>query len=191
MLRSLYCAVLHLHPPFFRKRFADEMLSIFDHASSRAVAVALLMDAVLSLARQWALRSAYWEDRPLASSNDAPTLFLTPESSRPRTIALLYGAFLSVLVLNGVVWTFGYAWSHPFLLAIRQPVIKPPQSWNSPAAAAIRTPAPEIVLIPPEGRVVLIFNAPAAAEKNPSMQPPDPESRRDTDPRARQSGMVF
>ena len=39
MLRSLYRTVLHLHPPFFRQRFADEMQSIFDSARSRSVAL--------------------------------------------------------------------------------------------------------------------------------------------------------
>ena len=87
MVRSLYRAVLRLHPPFFRQRFTDEMQSIFDHAPSRTVAFALFIDALLSLARQWTLRSAYWEEPVLASSHDAPALFLIPEGSRPSTIA--------------------------------------------------------------------------------------------------------
>jgi hypothetical protein len=171
MLRSLYRTVLRLHPPFFRQRFTDEMQSIFDHAPSRTVAFALFIDALISLARQWTLRSEYWEEPVLASSHDAPALFLIPEGSRPSTIALLYGAFLSVLVLNGVVWTFGYAWTHPFLLEIHRPVIKPPQSWSVPSATPSRNVSPEPVLIPPEGRVVLIFNAPAAAKENPAALP--------------------
>ena len=34
MLRHLYCCALRLHPSGFRKRFGDEMLSIFDHTPS-------------------------------------------------------------------------------------------------------------------------------------------------------------
>ena len=168
-----------------------DALWIFDQAQSRTVALALFIDAVVSLARQWTLRSAYWEEPALASSDDAPALFLTGEGSRPRTFALLYGPIITIFVLNGVVLTFGYAWTHPFLLEIRQPVIKPPQSWKASATITSRTPAPEIVLIPPEGRVVLIFNAPTVAEESTSKAAADSNLRRAPNPPPRKSGMVF
>jgi hypothetical protein len=190
MLRSLYCAVLRLHPRYFRERFADEMQSIFDQAQSRTVAFALFIDAAVSLGRQWTLRSGFWEEPALAGSSDVPSLFVTGGNSRPRAIALFYGAILSIFVLNGVVWTFGYAWSHPFLLEIRHPMIKPPQSWNASAATTVRTQAPEVVLIPPEGRVVLVFSAPATGSAA-TPASPDPQTRRGPDPPPRKSGMVF
>ena len=59
MLRSLYRYVLRLHPPAFRKRFAEEMLSIFDHSVGKLSALRLLMDGLLSLARKWALRREF------------------------------------------------------------------------------------------------------------------------------------
>jgi len=39
MLRPLYRCLLRLHPPGFRKRFAEEMLSIFDQATECQAAV--------------------------------------------------------------------------------------------------------------------------------------------------------
>jgi len=57
-MRSLYRLLLHLHPPRFRRRFGEEMLLIFDDSPNRA---SLLADGVVSLARQWLLRSGLWK----------------------------------------------------------------------------------------------------------------------------------
>lgn len=106
MLRSLYQLLLRAHPPYFRQRFAEEMQSIFDQAESRSVAAGLLADAVLSLLRQWSVRPQFWEDSPLAVGRGTP-LFNVLDNNKPRAAALLYGAFLSALVLNGLCWTMG------------------------------------------------------------------------------------
>jgi hypothetical protein len=108
MLRSIYILVLRLHPPSFRRRFSEEMLSIFDH--EREHSLRLLSDVILSLARQWTLRSEFWEER-LASvpiSNDAPS-FHSLNTSRPPTQALLNGAVISILVLGAVVLAISYS----------------------------------------------------------------------------------
>lgn len=49
MLRPLYRYMLRLHPPGFRQRFADEMLSIFDHSEGKLARAKLLADALLSV----------------------------------------------------------------------------------------------------------------------------------------------
>ncbi len=67
MLRFLYRAALHVHPPYFRKRFADEMLAIFDEAQSPLAQAELLADAVVSLVRQWTVRPRFWEESVLGS----------------------------------------------------------------------------------------------------------------------------
>ncbi len=54
--RPVYRALLWLHPPFFRKRFADEMLWLFDETVATEGAVALLLDGLISMLRQWLLR---------------------------------------------------------------------------------------------------------------------------------------
>jgi uncharacterized protein (TIGR03435 family) len=58
MRRRLYRWVVRLHPPQFRQRFGDEFLCIFDEAGPGA-AGGLLLDGVISLARQWAVRSKF------------------------------------------------------------------------------------------------------------------------------------
>lgn len=57
----LYRGILLLHPPAFRKEFAGEMLWIFGEAASEGSAWPLFADGVLSLARQWVIRSGVWK----------------------------------------------------------------------------------------------------------------------------------
>ena len=65
--RSLYRFILRLHPAHFRSKFEDQMLWIFDESVASRGAVSLLLDAGVSLVRQWVLRSGYWRhSRPAA-----------------------------------------------------------------------------------------------------------------------------
>ena len=61
MVRKLYTGLLLMHPPVFRRRFAAEMLCIFDEAALSTGAFNLIVDAVASLGRQWILRSESWK----------------------------------------------------------------------------------------------------------------------------------
>src|SRR6266481_3315625 len=56
MFRSLYRLLLYLHPPLFRKRFAEEMLWIFDEAAETQGVLRLFADAFVSLLREWVVR---------------------------------------------------------------------------------------------------------------------------------------
>jgi hypothetical protein len=58
MTRHLYRFLLQLHPPRFRRRFAEEMLMIFEESNQKAP---LFADGVVSVARQWMLRSGLWK----------------------------------------------------------------------------------------------------------------------------------
>jgi hypothetical protein len=60
-MRTAYKFLLRLHPPAFRRRFAAEMLWIFDEAAETSGAPALLTDGFISLIRQWVLRSGSWK----------------------------------------------------------------------------------------------------------------------------------
>jgi hypothetical protein len=60
-MRFLYAVLISLHPPSFRKRFAQEMLWIFEEAANSWGAASLLRDAILSLLRQWLIRSELWK----------------------------------------------------------------------------------------------------------------------------------
>jgi hypothetical protein len=61
MTRALYSSLLRLHPPAFRRRFATEMLWVFDEARPSEGAVVLLFDLLISVTRQWLLRSGVWK----------------------------------------------------------------------------------------------------------------------------------
>jgi hypothetical protein len=61
MVRMVYAGLLLMHPPPFRRRFMSEMLYIFDEFALSTSAFPLLVDAVVSLARQWILRSGAWK----------------------------------------------------------------------------------------------------------------------------------
>jgi len=60
MVRSLYRCLVRLHPAPFRLQFAEEMLWIFDEAADTRGTASLFLDASVSVARQWLLRSGLW-----------------------------------------------------------------------------------------------------------------------------------
>jgi hypothetical protein len=60
-MRFLYALLVGLHPSSFRKRFAQEMLLIFEEAANSWGAGSLFGDAILSLLRQWIIRSELWK----------------------------------------------------------------------------------------------------------------------------------
>ena len=61
MTRALYRSLIGLHPPAFRLRFEEELLWIFDESCDESSAILLVYDAVISLLRQWLLRSGMWK----------------------------------------------------------------------------------------------------------------------------------
>ena len=60
MLGSVYKVLLWVHPPAFRERFGEELLSIFDEARRDQCAWSLFADGAVSVARQWTFRSDLW-----------------------------------------------------------------------------------------------------------------------------------
>lgn len=58
--RYLYQWLLRLHPPAFRERFADEMMSTFEEAAESQSVLRLFADCLISLTRQWLLRPSSW-----------------------------------------------------------------------------------------------------------------------------------
>jgi hypothetical protein len=60
-MRLFYALLISLHPSSFRKRFALEMLLIFDEGANAWGAGSLFRDAILSLLRQWLIRSDLWK----------------------------------------------------------------------------------------------------------------------------------
>jgi len=113
MLRLLYSWLLRLHPEGFRERFAQEMLSIFDHVEKGPAAAKLVADALLSLVRQWTLRSEYWDrasERVPWSADGAP-VFYTLESFKPRRGALFAGGILTLTLFYAGYLDLKFDWS--------------------------------------------------------------------------------
>jgi hypothetical protein len=124
MLRSFYRCLLRLHPCRFRQRFADEMLSIFDHSEGKQATVRLLMDGVVSLVRQWTLRPEFWHEVPTAqqAAPDGIPSFSTLDPFRPRTGAMIQGLLLSIALFFLTCFAIRYSGIH--VLHVRIPEIQ-------------------------------------------------------------------
>src|SRR6266699_890569 len=115
MLRLFYRGLLRFHPSRFRERFAEEMLSIFDHVEGRAASAELVADAFISLVRQWTMRSEYWEEEESASvpaSVGGFPAFYTLESFKPRKSALIGGAVLTLIACSAVLLALSHSRIH-------------------------------------------------------------------------------
>ena len=114
MLRFFYCWLLRFHPARFRERFADEMLSIFEHAETRDSAK-LVADALISLARQWTMRSDYWEEQVTASVPAGVKgfpAFPMLESFKPRKSALIEGVVLTWIAYAALFFALSHSKVH-------------------------------------------------------------------------------
>lgn len=107
--RTLYIALLRLHPAGFRRSFAGEMLLVFDEAGEAYGASWLLADAVASLLRQRLLR---WpEDEQLSVSVEQSLLAGTypmPRSPHLTVRKLSLAFLLSLLGMPGCIDVTGH-----------------------------------------------------------------------------------
>ena len=115
MLRLCYRCLLRFHPARFSERFAEEMLSIFDHGEGRALRSKLVADAFVSLLRQWTLRPQNLEQKAAASipigATAAPALFTLGEF-KVRKSALFYGAALTLILYCGLFLALKHSRKH-------------------------------------------------------------------------------
>jgi hypothetical protein len=122
MSRLLYRGLLWLHPPAFRRQFAVEMFGIFEDALAAEGAAALVLDGLVSLLRQWVLRSGLWKVATAgvgAGLQVVPALWMStrragvPERLTVGTpieldgfivISCILVAFVALMVAATVVW---------------------------------------------------------------------------------------
>jgi hypothetical protein len=105
MLRFCYWCLLRFHPARFRERFAEEMLSIFDHIEGRGSRGKFVADAFISLLRQWTMRPQNWEQKGTISIPIGATAtpgFFTLGDFKPRKSALFCGAVLTLILYSGL-----------------------------------------------------------------------------------------
>ena len=150
MLRPLYRCVLRLHPSGFRRRFADEMISIFDHSVGKPAALRLLVDGLLSLARQWALRPEFWHELSPAQQPAAHGIpsFYTLDPFRPRAGAVIHGLVLSTALFCLTCFAIRYSWIHILHLNIPAVQFDNPRSMQ-PRAGASASAMLERATVPP------------------------------------------
>ena len=177
MLRPLYRCVLHLHPPGFRKRFAGEILSIFDASAKRSDQLKLLCDGLVSLARQWTLRPEFWQGVPIKSAQSVPEgipSFYSFDTFRPRPSAVIHGSVLTATLFLVTCYAIRYSWIRVLSLHIPEAQFQdservPASSVNSasgePAVSArdkvrMATPLPSSPLMlqgqVPDDRAILV-----------------------------------
>lgn len=175
MLRSLYRCAVRLHPPAFRKRFAEEMLSIFDHARGTPAALTLFLDALLSLSRQWTLRPEFWHDAPSpvapqAASDGIPS-FYTISPFRPRGAAFIHGLILSLALFCVTCFAIRYSWIHVLHVRIPEVQFERP-SWIPPSHATSgvsqSVPASAIALERDNTSQTALVSAPAVPQAPPA-----------------------
>lgn len=137
MLRYLYRCAVRLHPDGFRKRFGDEMLSIFDQQKGRRAAFGLVLDSVVSLLRQWTLRphpGTSSRTSAVQTSNGGPS-FAMLDPFRPPASAIVHGMVLSVILFCSTLYAIRYSWIHVVNLGILENVFHSDQeSWPSARA---------------------------------------------------------
>ncbi len=142
MVRSVYALILRLHPRPFRQRFAKEMLWIFDQTMGARARSALVADALLSLARQWTLRSEFWEhpnEGALAApAPDGVPAFYTCGNSTPRLGSLLNGFVLTVASFGALAYVIEHGQPAGF---VTLPRVVTPSPNRMPIAARDRPAA--------------------------------------------------
>jgi Ca2+-binding EF-hand superfamily protein len=96
MMRWLYIQLLWMHPRTFRQRFGDEMLGIFDQSAEKR---SLLVDGVVSLFRQWALRPPEFAFSR-TTANDGVPIFYSAGAEIPSATALMRGTFVALFAFG-------------------------------------------------------------------------------------------
>src|SRR5579884_1291957 len=138
-MRLFYTWLLYMHPPSFRRRFAAEMLYIFDETAHSTGPFGLVRDCVASLLRQWILRSGSWKvaaaaigaciqitaggliwiavGRPGAFHKTAP---VTDPATLDGLMRLIVGSSLGIvlLVTTAALWIRKFAWTRSRLLRL-------------------------------------------------------------------------
>jgi len=170
MLRFAYRCLLCLHPPYFQRRFSQEMLSIFDQQKGTFAATKIVADGVLSLFRQWVLRPEFWDEPIALPASDSVPVFHMIEGFKPRAGALLDGALVSVMVFATVCMVMEYTWNHPVLMPIMSVYRSGSNiSWRPPTSSPLPTRAAEQAGYIDGGRAVLVIqsSAPSRTQSNP------------------------
>src|SRR4030088_1765228 len=115
------------------------MLSIFDHSAGTSSSVRLLLDCVISLSRQWAVRPEFWHEiSPTQQpAPDGIPSFSSLDPFRPRAGAVIHGLVLSTAVFCLTCFAIKYSWIHILHLNIPAVQFDSPRSMQPSAGAGV------------------------------------------------------
>jgi hypothetical protein len=177
-----------MHPSGFRKRFSDEMLSIFDESAGKSPAIRLLMDGIVSLLRQWTLRSDFWHNPSPAPQPipDGIPSFSTLDPFRPRASAVINGLVLSMAVFCLTCLAIRYSGFRVPLIHIPEVQFESrlPIQPNARTAASVRVESPALPLTPENSRLI---ETPAESHSAANLTPQAPPASRAARNRAAKS----
>jgi len=112
------------------------MIFIFDQQASKSAAARLLIDALVSTLRQWALRPEQWYALPAESPQtvaDGIPTFSTIRPFRPRRAAVVHGIALTTVIFCLTCFAIRYSWIR--VLHVRIPEVRFEEpAWVPPAA---------------------------------------------------------
>jgi hypothetical protein len=113
------------------------MLSIFDQSVGKPAALRLLVDGLVSLARQWALRPEFWHELSPAQQPAADGIpsFYTLDPFRPRAGAVIHGLVLSTALFCLSCFAIRYSWIHILHVNISAVQFDGPRSMQPSAGA--------------------------------------------------------
>jgi hypothetical protein len=166
MLRRLYRCAVRLHPSGFRRRFGEEMLYIFDQQKGTLPALAVTLDCVFSLLRQWTLRPRIGIGLPaaplLSPVADHIPSFETLDPFRPRVSAIINGAVLSLILFCMSVFAVRYSWIHVLNLRIPRVAVNPSQQVDPQTGVQVEVIPTELEGVESEAIASSSPRAPAA-----------------------------
>jgi hypothetical protein len=106
VVRRIYIILLALHPVRFRRRFAFEMLAIYDEASAHGSRLPLLADGVRSMVRQWVHPHQPKVVAAAPAGGGAP-VFHSLDTPLPGRWHLLTAATLTLVLFSVLTTTIG------------------------------------------------------------------------------------
>lgn len=191
MLRHLYRIAIRLHPPAFRNRFGEEMLSIFESTPRKSTQFTLLCDSLVSILRQWILRTDFRSETSRASAipaADGVPSFSSLDGFRPRTSAVIDGVILSVALFVMTCFAIRYSWIRVLHVQIPeyhvdnylemhtaspselrgQPTPEPKQSPNTDHQSGLISPHLQVDVMPVEAESALLSSPATRATSEPA-----------------------
>jgi hypothetical protein len=168
-MKMFYRLLIRLHPPYFRDRFGDEMQVIYEHEVAARGPTRLVLEAAVSVLRQWLPRPEYWHAPLTADAVQSPTggvpVFAVLGEELPGPGVLVRGGACSLALFAIFANLLGSASSSRYSSlwpaqwraeGISGPTVEGQKKWRSmpPLCRPIQTLRPRSVLLSGSGSTI-------------------------------------